>query len=532
MPSPNTPHDPLDVLDHLPQGVFILRPDWTISLWNQCLEEWTGILKQTILGKAIGTHFPHLATFKYTSRIDPLFQGGPPAIFASQFHPQFLPCFLPNGKPRIQHTIAKTLWQESDQEWQALIMIQDISDLHRQVSESQRLRKQTLTEMAERQKMQHALQASETRLELAVNGANDGIWDWMDITKDEEWWSPLFYELLGFTPGEIPASLQTFKQLLHPDDHQKTFAAVENHFQQNHPFNLDYRLRTKSGEYRWFRARGTAVRDKTGRPIRMAGSIQDITQIREQEQELRKLSDRLILATSSAEMGIWDWNIVDNVLTWDQTMMRLYGIHPNQFVGAYEAWAHGLHPDDRTETEQELQMALDGKQEFNTEFRVVWQDQSVHVIAARGLVQRDAQGKPIRMIGVNWDVTKSKTVEEAQTHLKRAIDQGLEGVALLDQEGRYTYINRTHAEMYGYAPNTLMGSSWKQLYTHGTTDYIEKNLFSNPSEHRALARRAPGASKGWLRISNRGHVVTPHQSKTTTQWPCLHLSGHHRTKKG
>ncbi len=597
----------LEILDHLPQGIFILRQDGTIAFWNHCLEEWTGISKSATVGHSLVTHFPQLGTPKYTSRFQPLFEGGPPATFASQFHPQFLPCSLSNGQPRIQQTIAKAIWDEPTQEWQALVILQDISDLHRQVAESQRLRKKAQAENAARKESEVALQESQTRLDLAVNGTHDGIWDWMDVAQDEEWWSPRFYELLGYTLGEISPSLSTFKSLLHPDDVERTVAAVQNHFDQHRPFNIDYRLRTKTGIYRWFRGRGRALRDKSGRPTRMAGSIQDITARKEaeeaflqlsrqaslilssagegiygldtnglatfvnpaaakmlgydsneltgvpmhftmhhtkpdgtsypreecpmyaafhggmvhhveneilwckdgssfpaeytstpiqdeqggllgavvvfkniterkqKEEQLAKLSERLQLATASAKMGIWDWDIINNVLQWDSTMYSLYGVACDQFNEAYENWANNIHPDDRELTEQELQLALAGKKDFNTEFRVVWEDRSLHHIAARGIVQRDEKGKSVRMIGVNWEITAQKQEEESRTHLQRAIDQGVEGVALLNQHGKYTYINRAHAEMYGYTTDALLGQSWKILYSKKQLAHIDEN---------------------------------------------------------
>jgi len=170
MPQRDTPLN-LEILDHLPQGIFILRPNETVAFWNHCLEDWTGISKSSIEGTPIETHFPHLGTPKYTSRFDPLFQGGPPAIFASQFHPQFLPCSLPNGQPRIQQTTAKAIWQKTMQEWQALIIIQDISDLHRQAAESQRLRKQAQEEITERKQVEKA----QAHLQRAVDQGIEGL---------------------------------------------------------------------------------------------------------------------------------------------------------------------------------------------------------------------------------------------------------------------------------------------------------------------------------------------------------------------
>ncbi len=500
-----------EILDHLPQGVIILRHDGTVTFWNQCLEDWTGIFKSTIVGTSIDTHFPHLGTPKYTSRLEPLFTGGPPATFASQFHPQFLSCSLPSGQPRIQQTMAKTIWDEPTQAWQALIIIQDISDLNRQVVESQRLRKQAQAEMAERKESEIALRESETRLDLAVNGTHDGIWDWMDVTQDEEWWSPRFYQLLGYAPGEISPSLTTFNSLLHPADLERTVAAVQNHFEQQRPFDIDYRLRTKSGVYRWFRARGTALRDESGRPTRMAGSIQDITESRELEEERQGLSNRLILATASAGMGIWDWDIINNVLKWDATMFALYGVSPDQFSGAYEAWVHGVHPDDRERAEQELQLALEGKKDFNTEFRVILGNQSIHHIAARCVVERDENGKSVRMIGVNWEITSKKQSEldllESEGRLQAILDHSSSVIYLKDLQGEYLFINRTFERLFKLHRNYVIGKKDGDIFppemtkgfmandrlalTAGPTFEIEELVPQEDGLHTYLSNKFP-----------------------------------------
>ena len=131
-------------------------------------------------------------------------------------------------------------------------------------------------EIAGRRQYEQALRDSEQRFEMAMQGSQDGFWDWPNVDEDAEWWSPQFYELLGYENGKITASLSTFRDMLHPEDQQKTFDAVEACFQDKAPFDIEYRLRTASGDYRWFRARGVLIRNKTGKPQRMAGSIQDI----------------------------------------------------------------------------------------------------------------------------------------------------------------------------------------------------------------------------------------------------------------
>ncbi|MDH5562278.1 MAG: PAS domain S-box protein [Nitrospirota bacterium] len=513
----------LEILDHLPQGVFIMRRDGIIAFWNHCLENWTGILKSTIVGSSIETHFPHLSTPKYTSRFEPLFQGGPPATFASQFHPQFLPCTLPNGQPRIQQTTAKAIWDNHAQEWKALVIIQDISSLHRQVAESQRLRKQAQTEIVERQRHQRLLEAIRHIESTFISNQNaDQTFNQVLIQLLAI--SESAYGFIGEVRYQDGKPYLTTHAITNIAWNEETQALYDRYAPNMDFFNLHTlfaRVLTTGepiiandplpnprsgglpeghpalnaflgipifhgGQFLGMaglgnRAQGydSELLDYLQPLLASCGKILHAFQNEQEHQRaqiaLGESEERLTLATSSAGMGIWDWAITDNVLTWDATMYALYKVAPAQFSGAYEAWAKGIHPDDRESAEEELRLALEGKKDFNTEFRIIWRDQSIHHIAARGIVQRDKHGKPVRMIGVNWDITVKKKEEENRAHLQRAIDQGVEGVALLDQHGRYTYINRAHAGMYGYTADELLGQSWKMLYSKDQLTYIDGN---------------------------------------------------------
>lgn len=147
-----------------------------------------------------------------------------------------------------------------------------------------------------------SLEKSEKRFALVIEGMNDGIWDWTDITKDEEYWSPQFKKLLGYAEDEIKASYTAFQALLHPDDIEKVKALVQEHFEKNVPFNIECRLRKKDGEYCWFRSKATTVRDENNKPIRMVGSIRDISQRKDGELKLRDYADEM--ESKSRELAI------------------------------------------------------------------------------------------------------------------------------------------------------------------------------------------------------------------------------------
>ncbi len=155
----------------------------------------------------------------------------------------------------------------------------------------------------------------------------------------------------------------------------------------------------------------TPLRDVNLQITGFLGIAKDISDRKKAEESLRNLSDRLTLAVKSAEIGIWDWDIPQNILTWDDRMYELYGLQPEQFANAYEAWASTIYPEDRDNTENAIQEALRGNKEYDPEFRVLLPDGTNRFIKAYSLVQRNDQGEPMRMVGINFDISDRKQAE-------------------------------------------------------------------------------------------------------------------------
>ena len=143
-----------------------------------------------------------------------------------------------------------------------------------------------IDDIEERLKSEEALRESEKRYQMAVRGSNDGIWDW-NVETGEDYFSPRFRELLGYhEEDEFPEVLDSFVGRLHPDDSERVARAMQNHLEHNEPYNIELRLRKKDGSYSWFLSRGQAVWGKNGKPLRMAGSVTDISSQKEYQAEL------------------------------------------------------------------------------------------------------------------------------------------------------------------------------------------------------------------------------------------------------
>ncbi|MEO9967825.1 MAG: PAS domain-containing protein [Reichenbachiella sp.] len=218
-------------------------------------------------------------------------------------------------------------------------------------------------------------------------------------------------KIIGYSKNELLKI--SFQDITHPDDLETDLEHLDQLLDGDiDSYQMEKRYLHKNGQIIWVLISVSLVRDASNQPIHFVSQIENVTQKKLAEEALKKTSDRLTLATRAAKIGIWEYDVQQNFLDWDDIMYSLYGINKNSFSGVYEAWRNGLHPNDVERWDQEINLALTGEKEFDTEFSVIWPDQSVHHIRALALVQRGHNGDPIKMIGTNWDITKQKKVEK------------------------------------------------------------------------------------------------------------------------
>jgi len=142
---------------------------------------------------------------------------------------------------------------------------------------------------------------------------------------------------------------------------------------------------------------------------RLAGLA--IERVRAQAQ-LRSFAERLALALKAAHAGIFDFDVSSGKLVWDEQMLAIFGVAPEDFSGRYEAWRDRVHPEDLAAAEEDVRAAVDGLRPFETSFRIQRPDGQLRFIQAAATLQRDAEGRVTRMTGVNIDVTEKKSLEE------------------------------------------------------------------------------------------------------------------------
>lgn len=158
-----------------------------------------------------------------------------------------------------------------------------------------------------------------------------------------------------------------------------------------------------------------------GKDVRVT-SLTDITERKQAEDNLKLISERLELATRAGRVGVWEYVVANNHLYWDEQMFALYKQNSDSFIPHFETWANSVVDEDRERAVNEIQMALIGEKDFDTEFRIKLHDGSIRYIRALGIVNRDNAGNPIKMIGTNWDFTHQKEAESTlfkQTQMRK-----------------------------------------------------------------------------------------------------------------
>jgi PAS domain S-box-containing protein len=224
------------------------------------------------------------------------------------------------------------------------------------------------------------------------------------------------------------------------------------------------------------------IRDSYGQIVGCSGIARDITERKRAQEALRASEERLRLSQQAAHLGTFEWNIRTGVDTWTPELEAIYGLSPGGFGGTQSAWEKLVYPEDLAKILQLVDEAVKTGRPTKGEWRVVWPDGSVHWIAGHWQVLMDESDKPLRMVGVNADVTERKQSEEKLFELNRALEaqtaalQSREellktfvknvpaGIAMLDREMRYLQVSDRWCADYGVDASQVLGRSHYELF--------------------------------------------------------------------
>jgi two-component system sensor histidine kinase/response regulator len=345
----------------------------------------------------------------------------------------------------------------------------------------------------EREQTAEKLRLSREHLDLAVSGASAGLWDWPDMNCDEQWWSSSYYKILGYNPGELPASFSTFAALLHPDDREKTLAAEQSCIDGGFPYDVEYRLRTKAGDYRWFRARGRVFRDAQGQAVRLAGSTTDIHNSKLAEQELRIEKERFHTLAKNLGEGVAVVDPEESFLWANPQACSIFGIDDlrghslREFVGA-DTWEQiRVQPPQRR-----------SEPVGSYELEIIRADGTRRTLEVTVNPYLGKSGAFAGRLGVFRDVTERRKAEELLHFSAASLESLGDAVVWVNEQGSLLYANRAATIMLGYSNGELLGINATDLgvdYPQGSRQQfwqalieLKKMVFESPIKLRSGER--------------------------------------------
>lgn len=327
----------------------------------------------------------------------------------------------------------------------------------------------SVTDITKEREVEQQLIEQQERFELTVSGSGDGLWEYNSQT-DENWFSPLFKEMLGYTDEELPNVLESWSNNVHPDDINRALKAFTQHLEKDVLYDITYRMKRKDGEYIWLRARAKSKRDENGKALRTSGSVTDITELVKAKEEIQEKQQQFTSMVSNVPGVIYRCLLDEHwtMLYISDEIETLSGYPISDFINnKVRTFADIMHPGDIERVAKEVQAKIDNKEQYTVDYRVIRKDGEIRWVRGQGKAIQGERGDTAWLDGAIFDITelekaKAEVVEKQQQFTSMVSNvPGVIYRCLLDEHWTMLYISDEIENLSGYPISDFINNSMR-----------------------------------------------------------------------
>ena len=303
--------------------------------------------------------------------------------------------------------------------------------------------------------------------------ANVGGWE-VNLISNEVYWTNITKQIHGLDDTYVPSlenGINFYKEGYH---REKIVSLISEAISNGTPWDEELIIVTLTGEEKWVRAIGR-VEYVNGKAVKLTGTFQDIDEKKRADLERSEIEKRLNIATKTANIGVWDYDLARQELNCDYETLALYGAEKFTHKSLYDAWKKILVEEDKERVINEMHFAIQNDDEFNTEFRIRTKSGKVKYIKSIGQLHKDQNTGAVKMIGANWDITEYKQVvlklDKRKESFAGVFNNSSVGMALIGLDGKWLKINKSLCNSLGYSKKELMSLTFQDV-TH-PDDYLK-----------------------------------------------------------